>query len=69
MNPNSPNWLTPIISLTDFDGDSVKYIEHVFSIFERDFILSSPIYNGKKVFYDKADDGGRPRIEILVSVN
>lgn len=55
-----PDWLPPIVKLQDFDGDSEKYLEHLFSIFETDFVRSTPSYEGQRVFYDKKDDGGRP---------
>jgi hypothetical protein len=57
----TPDWLPPLTSLEYFEGDPIKYIEHLFSLFTRDFITSKPSFKGKYVFYDKADDNGKPR--------
>jgi len=56
-----PPWLEPLVRLEDFGGDPDAYIAHLFSIFERDFIKTQPQFKGKRVFHDKADEGGRPR--------
>ena len=41
--------LPAIIKLEDFDGDAILYINHLYSIFEKDFIISQPILFEKKV--------------------
>ncbi|MDO8522519.1 MAG: hypothetical protein Q7S08_04555 [bacterium] len=56
-----PTWLEPLARLEDFGGNPDAYIAHLFSIFERDFIKSQPQFEGKRVFHDKANDGGKPR--------
>jgi hypothetical protein len=56
-----PDWLEPIVCLPDFDGDPQKYIDHVFSLFKRDFITSKPKFKGKIVMCDIGDEGGKPR--------
>jgi hypothetical protein len=67
MKPSTPDWLTPIVRLEDFKGDVIKYLDHVFSIFTTDFITATPIYNGKKVFFDKKDDGGKPAAFVHIT--
>ena len=62
-----PTWLQPIVSLQDFGGDPEKYIEHLFSIFEKDFIKSTPRFKGKKVLFDKKDDNGRPQAFVHIT--
>jgi len=57
----SPDWLEPLIRLEDFNGDSEAYIANLFSVFTRDFINTIPTFRGKKIFYDKKDDAGKPQ--------
>ena len=60
-NSQSPNWLTPIIELTQFSGDPAKYFDHLFSIFKKDFIDSQPTFHGKPVFMgDQRMFNGKP---------
>ncbi|HBB56780.1 TPA: hypothetical protein DEW47_03150 [Patescibacteria group bacterium] len=56
-----PDWLEPLVRLEDFNGDAEAYIARLFEIFERDFIKSSPAFRGKRVLFDKKDDGGKPQ--------
>ncbi len=61
--PNSqpPNWLTPLIELAEFSGDPIKYLDHLFLIFKRDFMDSHPIFHGKPVFIgDQKIFNGKP---------
>lgn len=67
MQKNTPDWLKPIIKLEDFNGDVHKYIEHIFSIFEQDFILNKPIFNKEKVFHNKSDSGGKPACFVHIT--
>lgn len=62
-----PVWLEPIACLEDFDGDVSKYLAHIFSIFTRDFITTSPVYKNKKVLHDKKDDGGKPATFVHIT--
>lgn len=62
-----PSWLSPLVRLEDFKGDSDAYLKALFSIFERDFVTSSPEYDGKPVLYDKGDDNGKPRAFVHVT--
>jgi len=57
----TPNWLEPLTRLEDFNGDPEAYIAHLFSVFTRDFITNTPIFQGKKVLHDKKDDNGKPQ--------
>lgn len=67
MPSSSPQWLTPIITLPEFEGDLEKYLEHLFSIFKKDFIDSNPTFRGEKIFFDNRDDGGRPAAFVHVT--
>jgi hypothetical protein len=60
MNPQ-PDWLEPLARLEDFNGDSDAYIDHLFSLFTRDFITTRPQFKNVGVFHDRGDDGGKPR--------
>lgn len=60
MNP-MPDWLEPLARLEDFDGNVEAYIAHLFSIFTRDFITTTPTFRGKSILHDKTDDGGKPQ--------
>jgi hypothetical protein len=67
MKSSTPDWLEPLTKLEDFGGDPVKYIDHIFSLFKRDFISTTPLYKGKKVFYDKKDDNGKPATFVHIT--
>ena len=58
---STPDWLEPLALLEDFSGDPEAYVAHLFSVFTRDFITTTPMFNGKKVLHDKKDDNGRPQ--------
>lgn len=49
MNGN-PEWLPPIVLLRDSAGDWGKYVDVLYDIFKKDFIISQPKYVGQKVF-------------------
>ena len=42
----------PLICLSDFNGDSRAYIEHLFSVFKKDFIDSKPFFSKKQIWHD-----------------
>lgn len=67
MEPSLPAWLKPISCLEDFDGEVDTYLEHIFSLFKRDFIDSPILFKGKRVFYDKSDDNGRPAAFVHIT--
>lgn len=64
---SSVDWLDAIIALDDFNGDPVAYIDHLFEIFTRDFIESTPIFRGSRVFHDSNDDGGKPHAFVHIT--
>lgn len=41
-----PEWLPAIIELNSFHGDWDSYLEHLYKIYEQDFIKSKPLFNG-----------------------
>lgn len=41
--------LPPIISLEEYSGDIVNYLEAVYAIFRKDFVDSKPVYRNKKL--------------------
>lgn len=42
-------WLTPIISLEDYENDWDKYNKKLYEIFVRDFIANELVYKNKKI--------------------
>ncbi len=64
---SSIEWLETIVALDDFKGDPVAYINHLFEIFTRDFISSTPTFRGRKVFHDGNDDGGKPHAFVHIT--
>jgi hypothetical protein len=66
MNP-LPEWLGPLTLLKDFSGDPIAYIDHLFSIFTRDFVTTRPLFKGKDILHDKADDAGKPRAFVHIT--
>lgn len=55
-----PEWLPPIIEFSDFDSKWNKYLEHLYGVFEGDFIKNALFYKGKKVLFDNRIDNGKP---------
>ena len=55
-----PKWISPIIELTSFNGDAVKYLDHLFSIFKKDFIDKPCKLDGKVIVFDKRLLNGKP---------
>ena len=43
------DWLPEMVRLSNYDGDAEKYLDAVFAVFYRDFIMSQPKYEGKWV--------------------
>lgn len=52
MSDRLPEWLPDIIPFSDFDSDLDKYLDHLYKIFEKDFVNSKPTYQNKPVYYD-----------------
>lgn len=42
----SPDWLPPLVRLSDYGGDWNRYIDEVFAVFYADFIQSQPQFTG-----------------------
>lgn len=60
MTTNYPSWLPPITPLSDFGTDWNGYVQHIYQIFEQDFIKSKPALNGKLVIIDNRIRDGKP---------
>ena len=43
------SWLPPLVLLQDFEGDWSRYLQVLYEFFRQDFILSSPLYDGRRV--------------------
>lgn len=52
MNTGLPEWLPDIIPFSDFNSDLNKYLDHLHSIFKKDFCDLRPVYNEKPVLFD-----------------
>jgi len=46
---NTPAWLPDLMPLSDYGGDWGKYINAVFAVFYKDFIVSQPKFNACSV--------------------
>lgn len=51
--------LPDLIELRDFDGNVASYLDAIYRVYRRDFILSQPILRGRRCFSDttKESDG------------
>lgn len=67
MSTPLPSWLEPIVCLEHFSGDVSKYIDHVFSLFIRDFVDTPAVFKGKRVLYDNKDDNGKPAAFVHIT--
>ena len=67
MADELPDWLERITKLEDFEGDPEKYIEHLHSLFERDFVTAPAQFRGEKVLFDGGDDNGKPRAFVHIT--
>lgn len=54
------SWLPPAVPFSGFGTDWNRYVEHIFGIFEKDFILSKPKFNNKDVLYSGGIREGKP---------
>ncbi len=61
MSSPLPDWLDPLVCLTDFDGDPKAYIEHLYTLFVRDFITTRPQFKDAPVLFDRIIESGKPR--------
>ncbi len=46
---SSPEWLPPIVLLSDYGGNWEKYLEALYDYFKQDFIKSSPTFKGQRL--------------------
>ncbi len=44
----SSRLLPPLVLLTDFENNWNSYLEAIYEIFRRDFVLSKPYFEGKR---------------------
>jgi len=54
-----PPWLPEELRYADYKGDWNKFLEDVYSIFERDFKSSCPKYEGLPLVYDSTLEAGK----------
>jgi hypothetical protein len=54
-----PDWLPKALRYEDFKGDWDKFLETVYSIFERDFKKTRPKYDGRPITYDSKIENGK----------
>ncbi len=54
-----PPWLPEALRYEDFKGDWDKFLEAVYSIFERDFKKTRPKYDGRPITYDSKIESGK----------
>lgn len=47
--PNKPEWLPELILLSSFDGDWDSYLDDIYQIFRRDFVISKPVFRGMRM--------------------
>ncbi len=59
MKDISLPWLPPTVLFCNFGSDWNAYIEHIYKIFERDFVLSKPKFNNKDVLYGGGHRDGK----------
>jgi hypothetical protein len=54
------DWLPELIPLSDYGGDFHRYVEAVYRIFRRDFIVSQPVFGRRKCYCDaRIDSDGK----------
>lgn len=44
-----PEWLPDLILLQDFNGDWNAFFDFIYDCFEKDFVLTKPVYRGKRL--------------------
>ncbi|MDP2897064.1 MAG: hypothetical protein Q8Q12_10980 [bacterium] len=45
----APDWLPPLIRLSDYEGDWRSYLDVLYKLFEEDFVNSTPEFRGRKL--------------------
>lgn len=46
---NTPKWLPPLVSISNYDGDWKLYLEALYNYFKQDFIDSKPFFKGRRL--------------------
>ena len=54
-----PRWLPPVIQLSEHGGNWEKYLEKVYNVFHRDFVLSCPRFNHRPIVHDRHLSDGK----------
>ena len=54
-----PEWLPPVLLLSDCDGDAHRFLSKAYGIFYRDFRISRPKFAGRPVVYDNTMSEGK----------
>jgi len=44
-----PEWLPPLVMLSDHDGDWLSYLNTIYDFFKQDFVDSKPVYQGRRL--------------------
>ena len=44
-----PDWLPPLVCMSDYGGDFTNYIEAVYAYFKKDFIESAPAFRSRRI--------------------
>lgn len=44
-----PEWLPPLVMLSDHGGDWESYLHAIYDYFKQDFVLSKPVYQGRRL--------------------
>lgn len=44
-----PDWLPPLVLLSDYGGNWEAYLEALYSWFKRDFVDSKPVFQGRRL--------------------
>jgi len=47
--PDLPDWLPPLVLLTDYGGEWDRYLEALYEFFKADFLRSRPMFEGKRL--------------------
>lgn len=45
---STPNWLPPLVLMSDYQNDWSLYLEALYQLFCKDFVTSKPIYEGRR---------------------
>ena len=59
-------WLPKIVTLEEFKGDSVEYLNHLHEIFLSGFVKNKPTIDGKPIYHDNRVIDGSGRCECFI---